>query len=457
MSPPFLSLLHDLLGPDNLLTDASECYVYSTDNSRHQGIPLAVAFGQDTLQIQRLIQLCNEYNVPIFPRGRGTGTTGGAIPTQPGIVLTLERMQKIILVDARNRFMQVEAGVINQAVQDAAKLHGQFWAPDPTSSAYCTVGGNLACNAGGPRAVKYGATRDNVLGLKAVTGSGDIITTGVFTTKGAVGYDLTRLLIGSEGTLAIITEATLKLTPAPKAITTFAAFYSDLTAATHVITQLMTQPFTPYTLEFLDKGAIDMIREYARLDLPLNAEALLLFEIESEDPNFLQAVTQAASSDHLLELRSAQSKAEAEALWRMRKALSPALKQIAPKKINEDVVVPVTAIPELISTINALAKKYQITIVNFGHAGNGNIHVNLLIDPTDTIQEANAAHCLEDLFALVIRLRGTLSGEHGIGLEKRNFVTQAIDAVTLDLMRKIKLQFDPKGILNPGKIFPNKM
>ncbi len=347
--------------------------------------------------------------------------------------------------------------MLNQAIQDKAAAHGFFWPPDPTSGAYCTVGGNIALNAAGPRALKYGTTRENVLGLVAVTGKGDEIHTGTYTTKGVVGYDLTRLIIGSEGTLAIVTEATLKLTPLPESRRTLQAVYASVRAAAAAVSRIMAQPVTPRALEFVDAQAIEMIRNYSQAELPHGAGALLMIELDGPEAAMGAAVatiSTAARGEGLLSLAASGTKEEAAELWATRKALSPALRNIAPNKLNEDVVVPVSRIPELIDGLEQLSREFGIPIVNFGHAGNGNIHVNLLYDTQDAQQEKNARPCLSRVFDLVLKLGGTLSGEHGIGVEKRDYINRAIDPVTLDLMRAIKRQFDPKGILNPDKVFP---
>jgi D-lactate dehydrogenase len=457
ISPGFRDSLSQATCAERVLTEPADTWVYGYDNSRKHAPPDAVVFATSHREVQDIVRLCFEKGVPIVARGRGTATTGAAIPLRGGVVLSLERMNRILGVDPANRVIVVEPGVTNQAVQDAAAQHGFFWPPDPTSAAYCTVGGNLAVNAAGPHAVKYGSTRENTLGLRAVTGTGDDIHAGVYTTKGAVGYDLTRLLIGSEGTLGVITEATLKLTPLPQARRLVQAVYDGVVPAAQAISRIMAQPATPCALEFMDARAIEMIRSYSQASLPQAAGALLMIEVDGPDKaldDMVAAVHTAAGGTGLLEFSEARTRQETEALWATRRALSPALRTIAPNKLNEDVVVPVSRLPELIEGLGALSREHGIPIVNFGHAGNGNIHVNLLYDSQDPNQEANARPCLKRVFDLVIRLGGTLSGEHGIGREKRDYIALAIDPATLALMRRIKAQFDPKGILNPDKIFP---
>ena len=449
--------LIELLGADKVLSEAAERLAYGYDNSRRQALPALVVFPEDHAQVLDIVRLCNEHRVPLVPRGRGTGTTGATVPLDEAIVLSTERMTRILEIDPADRLMVVQPGVTNQAVQQAAAEHGFFWPPDPTSAAVCTIGGNLAYNSAGPRAVKYGTPRENTLGLRAVTGAGEEIRTGTRTTKGVVGYDLTRLLIGSEGTLAVITEATLKLTPLAESRCTLRAIYADMHGAARAVSRIMAQPVVPCALEFIDGRAIDMIRQHSEARLPANAGALLMIEVDGPQAAMEEAVAaveRAAGGTGLLELRTARDAHEVRALWATRKALSPALRNVAPKKINEDVVVPVSQIPALIDSLERLAEEHGITIVNFGHAGNGNIHVNLLVDPDAGAQMARAETCLDALFARVLELGGTLSGEHGVGLVKRDFVAREIDPASLALMQRIRRLFDPQGILNPGKTLP---
>jgi len=449
----FLTQLQSLLPPDRIYTDPVDCYAYAYDNSQKIYPPDMVVFPLTSDEVQAIVLLCNTHKIPLTPRGRGTGTAGGSIPEQGGIALSLERMLRIIVVDPANRVIVTEPGVLNQTVQDTVRPHGFFWPPDPSSAAYSSIGGNLATSAGGPNAVKYGTTRDHVLGVKAVTGKGEEIKTGCYTTKGVVGYDLTRLLIGSEGTLAVITEATLKLTPLPQAIGGLVAHFRDATNCAAAIVSIMSLPQGPSALEFLDKGSLNLIRSRSPEILPDNSAAMLMIEVDGSSREVNEtsiAILSACQNEGLLQ---AERVSDTVNLWQMRKALSPLLRDIAPKKINEDVVVPVSTLPEFLNGLTKLSSQHQVSNVNFGHAGNGNIHVNLLVDPDNTEEMDRAEKCLNEIFDLVISLNGTLSGEHGIGREKRAYIDREIDATTMNLMKNIKQVFDPNNILNPGKLF----
>jgi D-lactate dehydrogenase len=448
---PVLRALRALFG-DDLLAEPAERWTYGYDNSRLQALPGAVCFAREHDQVAELLRLCNREGLSLTARGRGTGTTGAAVPAAGGIVLSLERMDRTLRIEADDRLAVVSPGVTNQALQQAAGEHGFFWPPDPTSAAVCTIGGNLAYNSAGPRAVKYGTPRENTLGLLAVTGAGETLRTGTRTTKGVVGYDLTRLLIGSEGTLAVITEATLKLTPLPEAKRTLQAIYRDIDAAARAVSRLMAQPVTPCALEFMDRQAIAMVRDYSDLGLPAEAGALLMIEVDGPAAAVdaaAQTVRRSAAGEGCLSVELADTPEAVAQLWRTRKALSPALRNVAPKKINEDVVVPVSRLPALITGLETLSHEHGIPIVNFGHAGNGNIHVNLLLDPDDPQQAAAAEACLDAVFTLVLELGGTLSGEHGIGRAKQAFLDRELSPEALRLMAGIRHQFDPNGVLNP--------
>ncbi|KOR29974.1 dimethylmenaquinone methyltransferase [Achromatium sp. WMS2] len=449
--------LIDIFGDKNLLTDPTDCWTYGYDNSRRQALPHAVVFITDTQQALELVKFCNGQRLPLIARGRGTGTTGATVPDQGGIVASFERMQRIIEIIPDDRLAIVEPGVTNQNLQQALAKHGFFWPPDPSSAAACTIGGNLAYNAAGPRAVKYGTPRENTLGLQIITGAGQLINCGVNTTKGVVGYDLTRLIIGSEGTLALITAATLKLTPCPETIRTIRVLYQNLSSATQAVAKIMAQPIIPCALEFMDATAVRLANEYGNLGLDATVQAMLIIEVDGPEHCIeanLAKLTAITNIPGLISCDIAQNADAVAQLWQARKALSPALRKIAPKKINEDVVVPVSKIPAFINRLDKLSLQHDITIVNFGHAGNGNIHVNLLVNPDDTQELARAELCLSAVFDAVLELGGTISGEHGVGLAKRDFVVRELSGAALGLMHRIKQQFDPNNILNPGKTLP---
>jgi len=432
----------------------AERIAYSYDNSRRHALPDAVVFPTAHAQVEALVQACRAHATPVVARGRGSNTTGATVPVAGGVVVSFERMNRILRIDPENRLAVIEPGVLNGDLQKALAPHGFFWPPDPSSAPWCTIGGNLACNSAGPRAVKYGSPRENTLGLHAVAGSGESFRCGTYTSKGATGYDLTRLLIGSEGTLALITEATLKLTPKPSGLRTLRATYRDVSSAARAVARIMAQPVTPCALEFIDDVALKLAHEHGGNSVPL-AGAMLMIEVDGEPdtlPAAVEAVSKAARGDGLEQLRVAETAAETLSLWAARKALSPAQRTISPNKINEDVVVPVSRLPELVDGIKQLSAKHDVLIVSFGHAGNGNLHVNLL--PRDEAERERAHACLAEVFALVIALDGTLSGEHGIGLVKREFMPLALSPSTLGLMRNIKAAFDPDSILNPGKLLP---
>ena len=446
-----------LLGPGGLLLDAAERLAYGYDNSRRQGLPLAVALPTEAAQVQAIVRLCRAHGLPIVARGRGTNTTGASVPGEDALVVSFERMDRVLAIRPGDRVAVVQPGLLNGDLQAALAPHGLFWPPDPTSAAFSSVGGNLACNAGGPRAVKYGATRDNVLALKAVTGTGELVEFGAATTKGASGYDLSRLLIGSEGTLALMVEATLRLTPAPTHRRALRALYADVESAAAAVARLMAQPVTPSMLEFMDGDCVRLARDVGGADLPADAGALLMLEADGEAAVLdaaEAALRRAAEGPGCLSVEAAPDEAAREKLWAARKALSPALRTLAPGKINEDVVVPVSRIPELVAAVQAAAAAQSLAIVCFGHAGNGNLHVNILYDPADPAQVARAEAALEAVFDAVIALGGLVSGEHGIGLAKRELLARSLPPATLALMRAIKAQFDPDGLLNPGKVLP---
>jgi len=448
-----------LLGADRVYTDPATLALYASDETPKSCPPEAVLFPASHDHVLGIVRIAGREKLPLTPRGAGSGNVGGALPTPGSLVVSFECMNHILEFDPDNRLMVVEPGVVTGDIDALAATAGLMYAPDPGSGAYSRIGGNLAMNAAGPRTVKYGATRDHVLGLRAVTGDGREIRTGSRTTKYATGYDLTRLLVGSEGTLALITEATLKLIPAPRRIASLRVCYANNRSACEAVIRVMRQAIVPYALEFMDRRAIEVVREYGAAEgLPAGTQAILIVEVEGDTEDIqrhLAALETALRGTGLLAVQSGFSKPEIAHLWTARKSLSHAVKKIAPLKINEDVVVPVGKLAELVAAIDNLGRRYELPMVAFGHAGNGNLHVNLMVHPDDAEEMARARACRLELVKTVLKLSGSLSGEHGIGSEKRAFVALEFDPATLGLMRDLKTLFDPYSILNPGKKLPD--
>ena len=459
LSDRALAAFRSALGADRLFDDAATRALYACDETPRRVDPDAVLFPTSHAEVAALARIAFEHRIALTPRGAGSGNVGGALPAPSSVVVSFECMRRVLEFDPSNRLIVVEPGVVTEEIDRIARSAGLFYPPDPGSNAYCRIGGNLAMNAAGPRAVKYGVTRDYVLGLRAVTGSGQEIRTGCRTTKGVTGYDLTRLLVGSEGTLALITEATLKLLPAPEAVATLRLCFADNSTALDAVSRVMHQGVMPCALEFMDHRAIDAIRPTgAADDLPPGTRALLMVEADgaaADLPRQIAALEQALAGDGLLEMKSGFTRDDITRLWTARKSLSHAVKQIAPLKINEDVVVPVSALAGFVDFIDHTANTHRLAVVSFGHAGNGNLHVNLMVHPDDADEMERAHLALDAIMLRVLALGGTLSGEHGIGTEKRRFVDREINPATLGLMRAIKQQFDPHGLLNPGKLFPD--
>lgn len=454
-----LDAVRQALGPDRLFTDAATVAMYASDSTPRACAPIGIVFPHCHDEVVALTKLANHARLALIPRAGGSGNVGGALPVTGSLVVSFECMRRVLEFRPADRLIVVEPGVVTADIDRLARTAGLFYPPDPGSAEYCRIGGNIAMNAAGPRSVKYGVTRDYVLGLRAVTGTGASLRTGCRTTKGVVGYDLTRLLVGSEGTLAMVTEATLRLVPAPTAVGTLRACYDHTVHASEAIARVMAQPAAPCAVEFMDGASIGALRETGSAgDLPAGTRALLMVEADGEPEEVqraLAALSRALSGNGLLELEHATDPAAVKRLWTARRALSLAVRKLAPYKINEDVVVPVSRLAELVARIEALARAHRLRIVSFGHGGNGNLHVNIMVDPADADEMQRAKRCVRELFAAVLELGGTLSGEHGIGSEKRDYVDMEIEPQTLQLMRAIKREFDPNAILNPGKALPD--
>jgi glycolate oxidase len=450
-----MNKLHAVL-PGKTSTEPEDLICYGFDASGLGAQPSAVVWPQNMEDVVAVMKFSSANEVPVIPRGAGSGMTGGAVPSKGAIVMSLERMNKILEIDRENMQVLVEPGVINGTLQNVLEWQGFFYPPDPASMDFCTIGGNVAENSGGPRAIKYGVTRDYVLGLEAVLPGGEVITTGVRTAKGVVGYDLTRLLVGSEGTLAVVTKIRLRVLPLPQDIITLLAIFKDLEKSGTAVTQIIAKGIIPRTLEFLDREAVTAVENYKPVGLPKDAEAILLVELDGHPAAITKEAEQISEICSRLggEMIMAEDDAAREKIWEARRAVSPALFHLMPTKINEDIVVPRSMIPKMLVKLRRLSEETGIKIVNFGHAGDGNIHVNLMVDRNNAEEYERARRLVKEIFAATIELGGTISGEHGVGLTKSEYITMEIRPVELDLMKRIKAVFDPKNLLNPGKIFP---
>jgi glycolate oxidase len=450
-----MSKLSDVL-PGKTSTEPEDLVCYGFDASGLESVPAAVVWPQNVHDVVKIVDYARTHSVPIIPRGAGTGMTGGSVPARGAIVMSLEKMNKILEIDKANMNVLVEPGVINGRLQRELERHKLFYPPDPASMNFCTIGGNVAENSGGPKAIKYGVTRDYVLGLEAVLTSGRIINTGVKTSKGVVGYDLTRLLVGSEGTLAVITKIRLRVLPLPGDVITLLALFRDLEAAGNAVKQILSTGIIPRTLEFIDGQAVRAVEKYKPVGLPLDVEATLLIELDGQ-PSVIAGEAEKISSlcRHLGgEMTMADDEHAREKIWEARRVISPALYHLMPSKINEDIVVPRSRITEMLKALRRLSEESGIAIVSFGHAGDGNIHVNLMVDRNDREQFEKAKMLIKEIFRMTLELGGTISGEHGVGLTKLDYISMEIHPDELELMKKIKKIFDPDNILNPGKIFP---
>jgi len=456
MNSAALQALRRAAGPDCFSREAGDRLLYAGDGTCFRHPPEAVVRATGPEQIARVMAACGQYHVPVVPRGAGSGLTGGALPVAGGVLLDMAGLNRIKAIRARDQVAVVEPGVVTGELQAAAEAQGLFYPPDPASAAFCTLGGNVAENAGGMRAVKYGVTRDYVLGLKAVLPDGRLLRTGGANIKSVVGYDLTRLLVGSEGTLAVIYEIILRLLPLPEDRATINAFYADLDKAARAVEGLLASGIRPVACEFMDGYCLKAVDAYAKLGLPPAAAMILVDldgppEVVRRQSGQVEAILREAGGDPV---RVAGDRAEAEGLWRARRAMGPAVYQHGPGKLNEDVAVPLGSLAEMVRRAHMVGEKRGLVIPVFGHAGDGNLHINVMHDPADPEQVSQAHQAVSDLFAHCLSLGGTLSGEHGVGTTKLGFVGAEMDPVGLELMRGIKKVFDPAGILNPHKKLP---
>ena len=452
----FLHALQAAVGSANVLTDLDRCTSYGVDALGIGHRADAVVLPDSTDQVAVILNLCNASEVSVTPRGAGTGYTGGAVPVNGGIVLAFDRLNQILEIDKSNLLAIVQPNVVTGTLQQAVERIGLFYPPDPASLNRSVIGGNVAECAGGPRAFKYGTTKRYVLGLEAVLPTGQIIRTGGKSVKNVVGYDLTSLLVGSEGTLAVVTEIILRLIPRPISRSTLHVGCQSIEQAIAAADAIVVAGVIPAALELIDADCIEAMELYQESRNPSGLGAALLIEVDGMPAAVREEAARIAQACKSigLNVETANTTAERELLWDQRRNLSLALRALAPKKVNHDVVVPKGRIPQLFKEIQRLKTTYGLPIPSFGHVGDGNIHVNILLDPDNPVELKRAADAEAELFQSVVALEGSITGEHGIGFSKSKFLGLELSEHTIDTMRRLKRAFDPKGILNPGKIFP---
>jgi len=446
------------VGADHVRDDEQSRAAYAADALGQGHLPDLVVLPRATVEIAQLARLCTEHRVPLVVRGAGTGYTGGAVPIQGGVVVSLERMNRILEIDEVNLLAVVEPNVINADLQRAVEHVGLFYPPDPASLESSSIGGNVAECAGGPRAFKYGTTKRYVLALEAVLPTGQIVRTGSKAVKNVVGYDLTQLLVGSEGTLAIITEVTLRLIPKPPVRATLAAAFENVRQAVDAVTGLITRRVVPAAIELIDGASLRAVEAHiGRTVVPAGSSAMVIVECDGvqaavdEETRLVEAACLEAGAT---DIRHAATEAAREDVWGVRRQLSLALRATGLLKINHDVVVPRGRVPQLLDVVEALAREYRLRVASFGHAGDGNIHVNIMVNKEDADELKRARQAERELFERVVGLEGSISGEHGIGFAKAAYLPIELSAEEIALMKRVKAAFDPAGILNPGKIFP---
>ncbi len=453
LKPSIVRDLKKIVGSANFFTSPEEMVAYSYDATQREALPWAVARPSTAREVSEILVLANKERFPVVPRGAGTGMSGGSVPLRGGLVLSLERMNRILEIDEENLIAVVEPGVVTGDLQREVEKRGLFYPPDPASHDFCTIGGNVAECAGGLRAVKYGVTKDYVLGLEVVLPTGEVIRTGGRTLKSVAGYDLTKLIVGSEGTLGIATTIILKLLPLPESVRTLSVLFDSIESAASAVSSIIANRILPRALEFMDRAALRAVETHLGEDISGGAAAMLIVEVDGPSTSTereIERVAEIAGRAGASRVKRAANEAERERLWKARRSLSPALYTIKPKKINEDIVVPRSRIPDILREIGEIAKRHDLLIVNFGHAGDGNIHTNIMVDEGDAPRAETA---VKEIFEAVLGMKGSISGEHGIGLSKAAYLPMELGPDALKTMKRIKDALDPNNILNPGKIF----
>ncbi len=452
-----LNYFKTLVGEENIYSDTAHLRAYSYDATREHFKPDAVIFPRYEEDVSEVLKYCNEHQIIIVPRGAGSGFTGGALPSSGGIVLGFEKhMNKILDIDMQNMVAVVQPGVINMDLQRAVEAVGLFYPPDPASENYSSLGGNVSENAGGMRAAKYGITKDYVMAMRAVLPNGDVIKAGKKTIKDVAGYNISGILIASEGTLAVTTEITLKLLSKPKLTKTAMGVFDSVGRAMEAVYKTMAGGVTPVAMEFLDNLTIKAVEKTFHKGLPVDAGAILITDVDGnleDDLDFqLALIEKIFKQNGCTEFKIAQTKEQAADIWFARRNASQSLSVYGSKKINEDITVPRSALPKLLEEFDKIAEKYNVNIPCFGHTGDGNVHTNVMVDGGDSKQVEIAYKAIKEVFEVTIKLGGTLSGEHGIGLSKAPYMSMAFTQEEINLFKSIKQAFDPNNILNPHKM-----
>ncbi|AST92409.1 MULTISPECIES: glycolate oxidase subunit GlcD [Sutcliffiella] len=447
----------EIVGSENYFDSKTERLVYSYDATPNfQSMPDAVIVPSNKDDVASIVKLCNAYHIPIVPRGSGTNLCAGTCPTEGGLVIIFTRMNQILEIDEENLTVTVQPGVITQDLINAVEQRGLFYPPDPSSMKISTIGGNINENSGGLRGLKYGVTRDYVLALEAVLPNGDIIQTGGKLAKDVAGYDLTRLFVGSEGTLCVITEATLKLIPMPETKKTMLALYEDLEAAARTVSSIIANRIIPTTLEFLDQPTLEVVEDFAKIGLPTDVKAVLLIEQDGTADiveHDMEKIRTICLKEQAKSVQIAKTTEEAAALTAARRAALSALARLKPTTILEDATVPRSEIAKMVKAINEIAEKYNVKICTFGHAGDGNLHPTVPTDARNEEEMERVEKAFEEIFARAIELGGTITGEHGVGVMKAPYLEWKLGSAGISAMKAIKEAFDPNNIMNPGKVF----
>ena len=459
MDKIIIAQLEKIAGRDGVLTSPEDLAVYSYDGTFEQGCPDVVVLPRSTDQVSQVVRLAAQAAIPLVSRGMGSGLAGGSVPSQGGIVLAMTRMNRILEIDQANSTAHVEAGIVTADLQAAVEKLRLFYPPDPSSIRESTIGGNIACNAGGPRCLKYGVTGNYVLGLTVVLADGRVLQAGNKCIKDVVGYDLLGLFTGSEGTLGVITAARLRLTAKPKFVRTALVEFPSLEDASLTVNAILNAGILPAALELMDETAIACTEEAMRMGLPLDVEAILIIETDGSDEAFMlsemEAITRICKEQGARQMKVAKDELERSKLWEARRSVTAALARRTPNKLGEDITVPRSSIPEAVRRLKAISLKYGLPVVIFGHAGDGNLHPNILFDMRDPAQWAKVGEMVKEEFTTALELGGTLSGEHGVGTLKRPYMQQALGPISIEIQKRIKQALDPLNILNPGKVFPD--